>query len=366
MENNLSSSDFITDDVQYPKPQLFANIQEVHVSPSGYSKIFRGERYGKLHALKTLQDIYAKQTFYQQALRKEFNIGYSLEHPHICHTLGWEAVEGIGQCIILEFIDGITLKELLERQKLNRELADKIIIELCEALFYLHKKQIVHRDLKPSNILITHNGNNVKLIDFGLSDCDDYDILKLPAGTRYYLAPETLIPDATLDSRSDIYSLGIIIGEIATLLNDKQLASISRKCTQRIPQKRYESTAEIIHQIKNRNKRNWTFLKIASAILILMFIGISGAYFTHRQSSYPNYPVYGKTSTLNKSCRNILFSAKGQLQSSPNDEDSLLILKRLKETLDKEFPLPQQKASTIYQLQWEAIQKEVSSLTRKD
>lgn len=366
MENNLSSSDFITADVQYPKSQQFANIQEVHASPSGYSRIFRGERYGKLHALKTLQDTHATQSFYQQALRKEFNIGYSLEHPHICHTLGWETVEGIGQCIILEFIDGITLKELLEKQNLNRELADKIIIELCEALLYLHKKQIVHRDLKPSNILITHNGNNVKLIDFGLSDCDDYDILKLPAGTRYYLAPETLIPGATLDSRSDIYSLGIIIGEMATLLNDKKLASISRKCTQRIPQKRYESTAEIIHQIKNRNKQNWNLQKTASAILILMFIGISGIYLVHRQPNYPNYPVYGKTSILNKSCKNILFSVKKQRLKSINEEDSLLILQRLKEALDKEFPLPQQKASTIYQLQWEAIQKEVSALAHKD
>ena len=366
MENNLSSSDFITDEIQYQKLQPFTNIQEVHTSSSGYSKIFRGERYGKLHALKTLQNTHAKQSFYQQVLRKEFNIGYSLEHPHICHTFGWETVEGIGQCIILEFIDGITLKELLEKQHMSWELADKIIIELCEALLYLHKKQIVHRDLKPSNILITHNGNNVKLIDFGLSDCDDYDILKLPAGTRYYLAPETLIPGATLDSRSDIYSLGIIIGEIASLLNDKRLASISRKCTQRIPQKRYESTAEIIQQIRNRNKQNWNTLKIASTLLILMFIGISGIYLVHRQPNYPNYPVYGTASILNKSCKNILFSAKSQLQHSTNNEDSLLILKHLKETLDKEFPLPQQKTSTIYQLQWEAIQKEVSDLTLKD
>ena len=201
--------------------------------------------------MKTLQPDYATQAFYQKALQKEFNIGYQLEHPHICRTLGWENVEGIGQCIILEYIDGLTLKEWMEEGKLTKELSQKIIIELCEALQYLHKKQIVHRDLKPSNILITHNGNNVKLIDFGLSDCDDYDILKLPAGTRYYLAPEVLVPGSPLDSRSDIYSLGIILGEMASILNDKNLASISRKCTQRSPEKRYTSTSEIIENIKN-------------------------------------------------------------------------------------------------------------------
>lgn len=68
---------------------------------------------------------------------------------------------------------------------------------------------------------MTHNGHNVKLIDFGLSDCDDYDALKLPAGTRYYLAPEALKPGQPLDLRADIYSLGIIIGEMAESLKDK-------------------------------------------------------------------------------------------------------------------------------------------------
>ena len=92
-------------------------------------------------------------------------------------------------CILLEYVDGVTLKEFMQHGKLTRPVAVKIINELCSALQYIHSKQIVHRDLKPDNILITHNGNNVKLIDFSLSDCDDYDVLKLPAGTRYYLAP---------------------------------------------------------------------------------------------------------------------------------------------------------------------------------
>lgn len=152
--------------------------------------------------------MYEGTVFYEQALKKEFNIGYQLEHPHICRTLGWESVPSIGCCILLEYVDGVTLKEFMQHGKLTRPVAVKIINELCSALQYIHSKQIVHRDLKPDNILITHNGNNVKLIDFSLSDCDDYDVLKLPAGTRYYLAPEMLQPDVSLDLRADIYSLG--------------------------------------------------------------------------------------------------------------------------------------------------------------
>lgn len=133
----------------------------------------------------------------------------------------------------------------MQHGKLTLPLAIKIITELCSALQYIHSKQIVHRDLKPSNILITHNGNNIKLIDFSLSDCDDYDVLKLPAGTRYYLAPEIFQSGTSLDLRADIYSLGVIIGEMATLLKDKHLAAISRKCTRQKRDKRYASATEV-------------------------------------------------------------------------------------------------------------------------
>ena len=66
---------------------------------------------------------------------------------------------------------------------------------------YIHAKQIVHRDLKPSNIMITHNGNHVKLIDFGLSDNDDFALLKQPAGTPGYISPEQIVSCLLYTSR---------------------------------------------------------------------------------------------------------------------------------------------------------------------
>lgn len=103
-------------------------------------------------------------------------------------TIDWEQQEDLGLCIVMEYVDGISLKELMIQGKLTQPLAYKFIRELCEALHYIHSKQLVHKDLKPENIIITHNGYNVKLIDFGLSDRDDYDTLKIPAGTKKYLA----------------------------------------------------------------------------------------------------------------------------------------------------------------------------------
>ena len=83
------SSGFI-DVAQQTGEQLFTELREVYVSSAGYERLFYGRRYGRLHILKTLKPAYAGNPFYEEALHKEFSIGYRLEHPHIVRVLGWE------------------------------------------------------------------------------------------------------------------------------------------------------------------------------------------------------------------------------------------------------------------------------------
>lgn len=234
------SSGFVGEDIP-SQESMFSNISEFYRSESGYSCLHLCRRYGKLHILKSLQPLFKQEEFYKQLLHKEFNIGYQLDHPNIRHTIDWEQQEDLGLCIVMEYVDGISLKEFMIQGKLTQPLAYKFIRELCEALHYIHSKQLVHKDLKPENIIITHNGNNVKLIDFGLSDRDDYDTLKIPAGTKKYLAPEQLLPHASLDCRTDIYSLGVIIQDITSVIKDRRLVRIAQKCTQKNPDKRFHS-----------------------------------------------------------------------------------------------------------------------------
>lgn len=302
--DNAKAGEISSGFIEKEQTTEFERMHEVYVSASGYTRLFRCERHGKLHLLKALKPSYAGCDFQEQALRKEFNIGYQLEHPHICRTLGWEQVEGVGHCILLEYIDGITLDEFIHRGMLTEVLARKIITELCEALQYLHSKQIIHRDLKPENILITHNGNNVKLIDFSLSDCDDYEVLKMPAGTRYYMAPEALRNDVVADLRADIYSLGVMIGEMATVLRSKRLAAISRKCTRRQREKRYPSASCILDALSEKSHAlRW----IAAIIVGLSVLAILGVYL-FRSSEKPSFdstlfPAYGNTSVTDDSLR---------------------------------------------------------------
>lgn len=374
MAEEVVTSGFV-DEGMFVAGEQFSNVREFYSSASGYSRLFRCERYGKVHVLKALQPFYVNSVLHEQALRKEFNIGYQLEHPHICHTLGWEQVSGLGNCILMEYIDGVTLKELMEQGRLTDSLAYKIIGELCEALSYLHQKQIIHRDLKPSNILVTHNGNNVKLIDFGLSDCDDYDILKMPAGTRYYLAPEVLQTDGvSIDLRADIYSLGVVIGEMASLLKDKRLAAISRRCTQRKREKRYPSAAEVVMALKKKQHPVYGYAAIV-AVVVAMSGAVGGLLLSEdeKTESMP-LPVYGNVSESG-TCRRILADERIRLSEENRKEqpdretaaeaDSLRFMLRLREALDADYPLPVQRRSEAYRKQWERLKQEAETVLKR-
>ncbi|MBR1487674.1 MAG: serine/threonine protein kinase [Bacteroidales bacterium] len=145
-------------------------------------------------------------------------------------------------------MDGVRLDEFLSggpTAAARRKVAD----QLADALAYIHSKQILHRDLKPGNILVTRNGGNVKVIDFGLSDADDYAILKQSAGTRDYMAPEQLA-GRQIDCRSDIYSYGLLLRS----LFPHRYRRIVRRCTHPDPARRY-ATMEQVREALERSDR---------------------------------------------------------------------------------------------------------------
>lgn len=283
MENNEAlSSGFIGEDIPQVE-QLYTNLKPYFSSPNGFSQLFICRKEGKLHIIKALKEEFKDNELYKQLLRKEFEIGYSLDHPNICKVIGWEEITGVGPSILMEYIDGVTLKDFIQTQKISLQETRQIIIMICQALNYIHSKQIIHRDLKPENILITHNGHNVKLIDFGLSYRDDYDILKIPAGTRIYIAPEQLRKEVALDSRADIYSLGIIIGEMNNKLHNRGLNKIAKCCTKFNREKRYPSVTNIVEDI---DKKDYTRAFLYIAIFITICIVIAFLY-NERRSGNP-------------------------------------------------------------------------------
>lgn len=228
---------------QHPRQGMFELVSS---SPESYCDIWRADKDGRFRIYKALKSEYAGDQVYERLLRKEFEIGYSLDHPNICEYYAFVNLPPLGNCIEMEWIDGCSLDSLLPRGAIGKTLAVKIINEICDALSYMHSKQVVHRDLKPSNIMLTYNGNNVKLIDFGLSDTDAHSVLKGSAGTQVYASPE-LISGKTVDFRSDIFSLGCVIDRLSPTY-----ARVARKCCQRAPAKRFQSALDVKKAIERK------------------------------------------------------------------------------------------------------------------
>lgn len=260
------------------------SLELIYSSRTGPSVLYRIQREGKFRVLKALKEKYRDDPFYRGLLRKEFEIGWELDHPGICKTLDFREEEGLGPCIEMEWVDGCTLEALYARGAVSADLERQLFCELCDALSYIHHKQIYHRDLKPENILVTHKGSHVKLIDFGLSDSDTHATHKESAGTVVYAAPEVLRGEPA-DVRSDIFSLGRILFEVSD-----RYTTLALRCMDRRPEKRPASAEEVKIALM-RPRHNWIWWVLAAMVLVASVL--AGGYFFNRndRKTQENVPV---------------------------------------------------------------------------
>ncbi|MGM9767420.1 MAG: serine/threonine-protein kinase [Candidatus Cryptobacteroides sp.] len=236
-------------------------------SPEGFTMLYRCQRSGRFFIYKSLKPGYRGIQTYEDLLRKDFEIGFSLQHPNICQYFAFVNLPGIGNSIVMEWIDGEDLGQFLAGHRdRSSAVTDRILAEICDALSYLHRKQVIHRDLKPENIMVTFNGLHPKLIDFGLSDTDSFAMLKVAAGTQYYASPELLAGD-NVDSRTDIWSLGIIMQELG-----RRYRRVSAKCLKRNPADRYPNAESVAADIAGLGKGRGMWLGIAAALVALFVL----------------------------------------------------------------------------------------------
>ncbi|MBN2551734.1 MAG: serine/threonine protein kinase [Spirochaetales bacterium] len=157
---------------------------------------------------------------FTERFRREARIMMDFKDDHIVQVYD-HFKEGSSYYIAEEFVDGVSLEQLIRRERyLSNEAAALIFYEVCRGLQHAHEKGVIHRDMKPGNILISNQGE-VKLVDFGIATSlqDSEEGLTrdgMTLGTPSYIPPEQIDNAKSVDRRADIYSLGVVLYEMLT------------------------------------------------------------------------------------------------------------------------------------------------------
>lgn len=226
------------------------------VSTLKEGRLYLAEKAGKRLVLKTAAD--AKGL---ELLKREYELSIGLSHPGLAYVFTYEEQSPVGSCIVQENVDGETLAEWLAGNPSAKDLR-RIISELLSVTAYLHQKGVIHNDLKPENILISRSGGALKLIDLGFADNDTFSGKAL-GGTRGYASPE-LLAGGRVDASSDVYSIGLIIREIAP----GRFPCIVRRCLKKNPAKRFASADELERAWKRRLLPLWLSLAALAAVAV--------------------------------------------------------------------------------------------------
>ncbi len=234
----------------------------------------------------------------RERFKREAQILLDMQSPYIVHLFDY-FVEGTSHYIVEEFVDGLSLAQLIEKQvSLGTELSLLVFLDACYALKFAHSRGIVHRDIKPGNILISRRAE-VKLADFGIASSDEIEEIAVTKsdrivskvaddvtqsgvtlGTPAYMSPEQITDSRSVDNRADIYSMGVMLYEMLTgtkpfpsKLSEENLLKIKKgkyinprkidksippvivrmikKMLKSNPDKRYKSIDAVIKIVKN-------------------------------------------------------------------------------------------------------------------
>ena len=238
----------------FNEEDLKNNSEEVFelIHSTSHSLLYRMRKDGKYFIVK--QSVTADEDG-RKILRREYEISIGLSHPNIIDVYEYRADPDSHDSIVMEYVEGRTLSEFLAESP-SLKTRKRIFLELLDAVDYLHQHRIIHNDIKPGNIIISRNGDRLKLIDLGLSDTDMHYALRSMGFTKGFSAPE-LIAEGRSDFRSDIYSIGMI----GRLLFGSKFRHIFKKCLHEKPEKRYADIRSL-RTSWERNRRKWMILLI--------------------------------------------------------------------------------------------------------
>jgi serine/threonine protein kinase len=189
------------------------------IGQGGGGQVFKAQHTvtKRVEAIKALSAKGHESSEQAQRFQREVQIHASLSHPNIAsvHNAFWA---GDDLVLVMEFVEGESLKRVLEHRRIPVRVAIHYICQALSALEYAHENKVTHRDVTPGNILVTASGQ-VKLTDFGVAKLKtDRGLTKsgTMVGTLYYMSPEQVRAVSEIDPRMDIYSIGAVLYEAVT------------------------------------------------------------------------------------------------------------------------------------------------------
>ena len=228
---------------------------------------------GRMVALKFLPEELAAHPPALERLRREARMIGALNHPGICTM--YQLGESSGRVFLaMEFLEGESLRERIARKPLSEGEFIDVAVQVTKALEAAHAQGMVHRDIKPDNLFLTKQGV-VKLMDFGLAKPVEEEsggaLQSSVTGTSGYMSPEQARGEA-LDARSDIYSLGKVLEELAP---PKKLAPIVGKALAEDPAKRWQTAGELRGALEAARRKNPRIaLLVSVAVAAVAVVGL--------------------------------------------------------------------------------------------
>ncbi|MFC1540308.1 protein kinase [Gemmatimonadota bacterium] len=265
----------------------------------GMGAVYKAEdtTLNRLVAIKALSSHLSENDEARERFIREAQAASSLNHTNI--TTVHELLEDEGeQFIVMEYVDGKTIRDVVESSRVSIRKAVDILIQAAEALEAAHNKGILHRDVKSANIMVSMEGN-VKVMDFGLAHLEDRSQLTRTGttmGTLAYSSPEQLV-GSTVDKRSEIFSLGVVFYELLTgqlpfkspsegelvfeIINTEQerlttcredtpesVCSVVNRMLIKKPELRYQTCGELLDNLKAiRNELETTTVQISTDLI---------------------------------------------------------------------------------------------------
>ena len=251
------------------------------IGSGGMADVYKAKdhKLNRFVAMKVLKPEFSADTNFIRKFQREAQAAAGLAHPNVVNVFDVGEDQGVNY-IVMELVEGITLKEYISKKgRLTVKEATSIAIQVSMGLEAAHNRNIVHRDIKPQNIIISTDGK-VKVTDFGIARVASSNTISTNAmGSVHYSSPEQ-VRGGYSDFKSDIYSLGITMYEMVTgrvpfdgdttvaiaikHLQDEMvppshyvpdlphsLEDIILKCTQKSPDRRYSTLAELINDLKH-------------------------------------------------------------------------------------------------------------------